>query len=39
MTALRKDDREALRTAIRAFRCAWITFTTSTEARNGGLPR
>lgn len=37
MAALSKDDREEIRTAIRAFRSEWITFTSSTEGRNGVL--
>jgi hypothetical protein len=37
MAALSKDDREQIRDAIRAFRSEWITFTSSTEGRNGVL--
>jgi hypothetical protein len=38
MTALSKEGREEIRNAIQAFRSAWITFTSSTGARNGVLP-
>ena len=38
MTALSKEGREEILNAIQAFRSAWITFTYSTEARNGVIP-